>query len=143
MAFINMVTKGTTELKLVMKRLERAANKPTELKKALKKASQPVIQKAQENLQPVTRSGHLAKSLGTKITIDKKDQGAHVVIGPKSKYEKEWNGEKVIPRRYAHLVEAKGKAQGWLRKAFESTKDNAIAEVTKMYRENLKKAGKI
>lgn len=102
------------------------------VRQAVNAAATPVVKSARSKAP--RRSGLLRKSLGKKVKTYT-DTGTIVgLIGPRTDVTGEYQGEKVVPWRYAHLAESghidsRGEfvpGQPFLRPAFEETQGQAL-----------------
>lgn len=126
-----MTLLGSRELERVFKTLgDRVQRKVT--RQAVNVAATPVVRAARSKAPQ--QSGLLKKSLGKKIKTYKRAGTVVGLVGPRTDVQGEYQGEKRVPWRYAHLVEdghvdAKGNpipAQPFLRPAFDETQGQAL-----------------
>jgi hypothetical protein len=75
------------------------------LKRAFRAATKEILQKA-KGLVPV-RSGALRKSLSTKVDASRDRSSVYGLVGARSKFTATYNGQKIRPSRYSHLVQKK------------------------------------
>lgn len=73
------------------------------LRKALTAGQKPLIAAARSRAPK--RTGLLRKSLGSKVKIYRTSNSFVAVTGPRTSIQGEHKGKKVVPARYAHLVE--------------------------------------
>lgn len=93
---------GDKELEKLFRSLgERVQRKVT--RQAVNAAATPVVKAARQNAPE--RSGLLKKSVGRKIKTYTASGTVVGLIGPRTDVSGEYEGKKVVPWRYAHLVE--------------------------------------
>lgn len=95
-------------------------------REAIAKATRPLKKAAKAKVHK--RSGFLAKSIGHKVTTFKKDQIVIATIGPRTKTQGIFEGQKVWPARYAHLEEfgsSRKDPHPFMRPAFDEQKGAA------------------
>ena len=101
---------GADQLKKVLSAFEVKVQKKL-LRKAVAKASRPMVKEARKNARKIKESGLLAASMGVRIKRYPKSMSYVAVIGPrtgfKSKKRNSLSGQRALrnPSNYAHLVE--------------------------------------
>jgi HK97 gp10 family phage protein len=94
---------GSRQLKRALKELGEDAAKQV-MRKAIGKALLPARRQAKQNVKKHKRSGALQKAIWSKAGGKKKSTKAWGKIFVRSKPQ-EWNGKKINPVKYAHLIE--------------------------------------